>query len=303
MRILRFLVLLLVVANLLLFAAEAGLFGGSGSGEPERLTNQLNPEKIRILQSGSATAPSAAAILAAAAQAGSGAQPESKVDRRIGGVRPVAASPRCRGSGRAASPTWRAPGRGRIEAVQKSLEEPSSYWVHIAPQPGRQELDSRIAELKAAGISDYFIEQKAGPNHLCGVARPVQDRAHGPRPARQAEGQRHIRGAHRGARKARPGGCRSNFAARRRTSTRCWPTSSRRFPASKRSSAKRHGNGSCDMVVGITGGIGSGKSAVGDSCSPSCGAPVVDTDAIAHELTASGGAAMPSDPQRLRQAR
>lgn len=46
------------------------------------------------------------------------------------------------------------------------------------------------------------------------------------------------------------------------------------------------------LVVGLTGGIGSGKSAAAESFA-SLGAAVVDTDAIAHELTAPGGAAMP----------
>ena len=45
-------------------------------------------------------------------------------------------------------------------------------------------------------------------------------------------------------------------------------------------------------VVGLTGGIGSGKSAAADGFA-ALGVAVVDTDAIAHELTASGGAAMP----------
>jgi dephospho-CoA kinase len=48
-----------------------------------------------------------------------------------------------------------------------------------------------------------------------------------------------------------------------------------------------------DFVVGLTGGIGSGKSAAADSFA-ALGAAVVDTDAIAHELTAVGGAAMPA---------
>jgi dephospho-CoA kinase len=46
-------------------------------------------------------------------------------------------------------------------------------------------------------------------------------------------------------------------------------------------------------VVGLTGGIGSGKSAAAD-CFAARGIAVVDTDAIAHELTAVGGAAMPA---------
>lgn len=44
-------------------------------------------------------------------------------------------------------------------------------------------------------------------------------------------------------------------------------------------------------VIGLTGGIGSGKSAVADLFAAH-GATIVDTDAIAHELTGSGGAAI-----------
>jgi dephospho-CoA kinase len=46
------------------------------------------------------------------------------------------------------------------------------------------------------------------------------------------------------------------------------------------------------LVVGLTGGIGSGKSAAADEFAR-LGAAVVDTDAIAHELTGAGGAAIP----------
>ncbi len=48
-----------------------------------------------------------------------------------------------------------------------------------------------------------------------------------------------------------------------------------------------------DYVVGLTGGIGSGKSTVADLF-VAAGAALVDTDAIAHELTGAGGAAMPA---------
>ena len=46
------------------------------------------------------------------------------------------------------------------------------------------------------------------------------------------------------------------------------------------------------FVVGLTGGIGSGKSAAAAQFER-LGATVVDTDAIAHELTQKGGAALP----------
>ncbi|HET7670291.1 MAG TPA: dephospho-CoA kinase [Burkholderiales bacterium] len=45
------------------------------------------------------------------------------------------------------------------------------------------------------------------------------------------------------------------------------------------------------LVVGLTGGIGSGKSAAAEEFRR-LGATVVDTDAIAHELTQPGGAAV-----------
>jgi dephospho-CoA kinase len=45
------------------------------------------------------------------------------------------------------------------------------------------------------------------------------------------------------------------------------------------------------LIVGLTGGIGSGKSAAA-SLFEELGAALVDTDAIAHELTAPGGAAI-----------
>ncbi|HEX6266184.1 MAG TPA: dephospho-CoA kinase [Burkholderiales bacterium] len=46
------------------------------------------------------------------------------------------------------------------------------------------------------------------------------------------------------------------------------------------------------LVVGLTGGIGSGKSAAADEFAR-LGATVVDTDVIAHELTRAGGPAIP----------
>lgn len=45
------------------------------------------------------------------------------------------------------------------------------------------------------------------------------------------------------------------------------------------------------FTVGLTGGIGSGKSTVAD-CFAAQGVPVIDTDVIARDLTAPGGAAL-----------
>jgi dephospho-CoA kinase len=47
------------------------------------------------------------------------------------------------------------------------------------------------------------------------------------------------------------------------------------------------------IIIGLTGGIGSGKSTVADLFAAQ-GAGIVDTDQIAHALTSPGGAAMPA---------
>ena len=47
------------------------------------------------------------------------------------------------------------------------------------------------------------------------------------------------------------------------------------------------------FVVGLTGGVGSGKSTAADMFAE-LGAGIVDTDRISHELTAPGGAAIPA---------
>ncbi len=53
--------------------------------------------------------------------------------------------------------------------------------------------------------------------------------------------------------------------------------------------------------IGLTGGIGSGKTRVADMLAE-WGAAVVDTDAISHDLTAPGGAAMPAIGQAFGDA-
>jgi dephospho-CoA kinase len=47
------------------------------------------------------------------------------------------------------------------------------------------------------------------------------------------------------------------------------------------------------LAIGLTGGIGCGKSTVADLFAAR-GAGIVDTDVLAHQLTAAGGAAMPA---------
>jgi hypothetical protein len=65
--------------------------------------------------------------------------------------------------------------------------------------------------------------------------------------------------------------------------------------------AKSSRGGAMSFVVGLTGGIGSGKTTVAELFAH--GAALVDTDAIAHELTAPQGAAMAAIAGRFWRAR
>lgn len=55
------------------------------------------------------------------------------------------------------------------------------------------------------------------------------------------------------------------------------------------------------LIVGLTGGIGSGKSAAAEAFAR-LGAAIVDADAIAHQLTGPGGAAIPALRARFGDA-
>lgn len=55
------------------------------------------------------------------------------------------------------------------------------------------------------------------------------------------------------------------------------------------------------LIVGITGGIGSGKTTVANLFAAR-GVPLVDTDVVAHQLTGPGGAAMPAIEREFGRA-
>lgn len=149
---LRTLFLLALMANLLLFAYSRGYFGHVGGGEPERLGHQMNPEKIRIVSTEQPVAPPAAA-------------PEP---------RPAKAVPNnvCRMlSGLTASRVQRIAELAKQKAsavryTERALDEPTSWWVFVPPQPDRRAADERVAELRRLGIADFFLIQEEGPNRF-----------------------------------------------------------------------------------------------------------------------------------------
>jgi hypothetical protein len=139
--------LLLVAANLALYAWFQYYAPAESASDPEPARRQLYPEKIRLLEGKElknlATVkppPSAApAALAACVEWGGFAVAEApKAEQALA---PLALGARL---------------------TQRRSEETAGWWVFIPPQPNRAAALKKTAELKALGVDDYFILQDEG---------------------------------------------------------------------------------------------------------------------------------------------
>ena len=141
----RTLFLLLVAANLALFAWFQYYSPAESATDPEPARRQLYPEKIRLLEGkelkslASVKPPSAAAAPSACLEWGGFA---------------VAEAPKAE---QALAPL----GLG-ARLTQRRSEETAGWWVFIPPQANRAAALKKTAELKTLGIDDYFILQDEG---------------------------------------------------------------------------------------------------------------------------------------------
>lgn len=159
----RLLIIVLVLLNVLALASTQGWLGTSAPrGEPERLSNQLNPEQIRLRaethpapagQPVSAPEPGATTLGAAPPSAPAGAEDEACL--ALSGLADAATETLLQ-SLRAAHP--------ELHAEHLTSATPSSWWVRIPPAGGREGAERKVAELRALGVEDLFIVQEAGPN-------------------------------------------------------------------------------------------------------------------------------------------
>lgn len=133
----RLFFLLLVLANLAVFVWAAGYLGAGDDGrEPERLRNQLQPERLEV---------SVGDTPAAAVPAPTG------VCRRVGPFGSTEAD--------SLDKSITAQG-GRVTPI--SVDE-VSYWVFIAAVEGKP-ADNDIATLKKTGFKEFFVVTEEGPN-------------------------------------------------------------------------------------------------------------------------------------------
>ncbi|WP_341744135.1 SPOR domain-containing protein [Azonexus hydrophilus] len=154
----KILVFLLVLANLLFYAFSTGLIDTGGSNESNRVGLQLHPERIRIVASGEPPAP--AALQAA---------PVEPVPAEVATTEVVAeaVAPVClRWASLAkveAERVGRVVGGGFADftlAQAAVAGEGSGWWVHMPPQANRAAAEKKAQELKALGVSEYFIVQE-----------------------------------------------------------------------------------------------------------------------------------------------
>ena len=143
MQVLRTLFFLLVLGNLLLFVWGQGYFGTTGGGEAERLSAQIEPDKLRI--AGKGTPPAKAA------------EPSREECRALAGLEREAAE---------RFVALLSERDAQLKVSQRALEEPRSWWVHIPPLPNSAQADKKAAELSKLGVKDFYVVREGGANQF-----------------------------------------------------------------------------------------------------------------------------------------
>lgn len=153
------LVFLLVLANLLFYAFSSGYFGHPDNPDGERSSQQVKPERIRIVSRGEA--PVAAAP-----------PPEAPPAEEPKPEAAVAVAPVCL--------LWEhlaVADADRLAALltdkfgdfklvrQAHPGEGNGWWVYIPPLASKAEAERKAAELRVLGVADYFLIQE-GPNRF-----------------------------------------------------------------------------------------------------------------------------------------
>lgn len=185
---LRVAVIILIFANLLALALWKGWLGGAASyGEPERLSNQLNPDRLRLMtearppapppvvRPAPATEPEAAPDKAdeKAEKKGDEKAEEKVAEKAPEKVAAEAVAPQAcvvfagLSVDQARELTARIARAGTgFKLSETRSDAPSSWWVNIPPQGSREGADKKVAELRRLGVDDLFIMQDPGPNQF-----------------------------------------------------------------------------------------------------------------------------------------
>jgi hypothetical protein len=138
--------LLLVAANLAFLAWSLYIAPLDAGRDPKPLSQQIDPEKLRILPP----------------------DPEQSLQEPKPAAKPAALAACLEWGGFAAAEAARAEQALSALALgerlsQRKTDETAGWWVFIPPQGNRVGAMKKAAELKGFGIEDYFIVQDEGP--------------------------------------------------------------------------------------------------------------------------------------------
>jgi hypothetical protein len=142
----RLLLIMLLVVNLGFFAFHR-LLNEPVDASAQIASLQISPEKIRTVASEVAPAASAPVVataapatLTACVEWGAFGGPE--VARAEGALAALALP---------------------ADSVQRRVTDIDGYWVHMPVLKTKPEVDRKLGELKALGVTDFFVVQDAGP--------------------------------------------------------------------------------------------------------------------------------------------
>jgi len=142
----RLLLIMLLVVNLGFFAFHR-LLNEPVDASAQIASLQISPEKIRTVASEVAPAASAPVVATAAPAALTacvewGAFGGPEVARAEGALAALALP---------------------ADSVQRRVTDIDGYWVHMPVLKTKPEVDRKLGELKALGVTDFFVVQDAGP--------------------------------------------------------------------------------------------------------------------------------------------
>ncbi len=190
----RTVVIFLILANLTLFGYT--FLDGASGGESFRLTQQVQPDKIKLLtpQQVAALGPAKVASLADVCLEW-GPFSEGDRARALADLDPL--------------------GLGKL-VTQRRADTPTTYWTFLPPFANRAAADKRLGDLKAAGLTDAFVVDGGSQRFAIGLgAWRTEDAAN----AQQAALAK--RGISRSQGRAQAANGRADHACRSRSSDRC----------------------------------------------------------------------------------
>jgi len=162
MATLRLSLIVVVLLNLLVLAANAGWLGETTSrGEPERLSNQLHPERIMLLGD-------IQSYLAQHSPAMAEGEPPPKLasEKLDTALTPT---PTCIAFTDVSEDIALAiedmeQDDNELSITKEQLSPAEDWWVRVEPSPDRQTAERRADQLSEKGVRDLYIIRAPGPD-------------------------------------------------------------------------------------------------------------------------------------------